>query len=201
MSSNQVAADLVLAIHFSANKHKDQRRKNKDKTPYINHPIEVCAILTECGVTDVSTLQAAVLHDTIEDTKTSYDELQALFGYKVAAIVQECSDDKSLGKVQRKQLQIEHASSVSDEAKLVKLADKYSNLNSIFTDPPSEWSDSQRTGYFIWSYLIVEQQKGINEKLDKKLEDLFKRAGTSLLTHKELDDGLEEYYTLIQDQK
>jgi GTP diphosphokinase / guanosine-3',5'-bis(diphosphate) 3'-diphosphatase len=74
-------ANLLKAIEFASRKHLTQRRKDKDASPYINHPIAVTHLLADTGgVTDLVTLMAAVLHDTIEDTKTTAEELEAQFG-------------------------------------------------------------------------------------------------------------------------
>src|SRR5436190_22461105 len=106
MSSN----NSILWLHaltFAAERHRNQRRKDAGASPYINHPIAVAAVLaTEAAVTDEVTLIAALLHDTVEDTETSLEELQKRFGAEVAHLVREMSDDKSLPKQVRKQLQI-----------------------------------------------------------------------------------------------
>lgn len=107
---------------------------------YIGHPIEVVKILVDAGVSDVTTLAAAALHDTIEDTQTTFEELVSVFGVAIATVVQECSDNKRLSKVERKQLQIKKAADVSNEAKLVKIADKLSNLSGFKSDPPKDWT-------------------------------------------------------------
>jgi len=105
---------LLIALEFAAHKHRDQRRKDASASPYINHPIALARLLAaEGGVTDVKTLVAAVLHDTIEDTDTTYEELVEHFGRKVADVVAEVTDDQSLPKPRRKALQIEHAPQLS----------------------------------------------------------------------------------------
>ena len=129
---------LLRALEFAANKHRDQRRKDKVQSPYINHPIAVANLLWEAGVRDEATLLAGVLHDTIEDTATTREELAAVFGDEVAGIVAECTDDKSLPKQRRKELQVEHAPDKSHPAKLVKLADKACNVRDIVDSPP-DW--------------------------------------------------------------
>jgi guanosine-3',5'-bis(diphosphate) 3'-pyrophosphohydrolase len=128
-----VGADLLLrAVEFSAERHRDQRRKGVDASPYINHPIEVAAMLANvAGVRDLAILVAAVLHDTIEDTRTSPEELEAAFGSEIRLLVQEVTDDKSLPKAERKRLQVEHAPQLSPSAKLIKLADKVSNVRDV----------------------------------------------------------------------
>src|SRR6185369_9806273 len=125
-------AQLFDALAFAAQKHRDQRRRDAHASPYINHPIELARVLSvEAGVTDVTTLVAAVLHDTIEDTKTTYDELLARFGQAVA----EVTDDKALPKAERKRLQVVHAPHKSERAALVKLADKTCNLRDVADNP------------------------------------------------------------------
>src|SRR5713101_8757667 len=130
-----VKGDLTLllkALAFAAHKHRDQRRKDAQASPYINHPIALADVLVnEGGVTDVEVLCAALLHDTVEDTATTHEELANAFGSRIARIVAEVTDDKTLPKAERKRLQIEHAPSISREAKLVKLADKLCNLRDV----------------------------------------------------------------------
>ncbi|KAM9422441.1 guanosine-3',5'-bis(diphosphate) 3'-pyrophosphohydrolase MESH1-like isoform 2-T2 [Salvelinus alpinus] len=130
MSSESVI--LLETVNFAAEKHRNQRRKDAEQTPYINHPIGVARILShEGGITDIEVLQAALLHDTVEDTDTSIGELQAIFGQTVARIVQEVTDNKALPKQERKRQQVEHAPHSSHQAKLVKLADKLYNLRDL----------------------------------------------------------------------
>jgi len=132
---------FVRAVHFAADKHRDQRRKDTKASPYINHPIALAQVLSEeAGITDINVLCAAILHDTIEDTHTTVNELQEHFGHSITDIVLEVTDDKSFPKEQRKKLQIEHASHKSPEARLVKLADKICNLRDLLASPPSGWS-------------------------------------------------------------
>ncbi|XP_067829376.1 guanosine-3',5'-bis(diphosphate) 3'-pyrophosphohydrolase MESH1 isoform X1 [Heptranchias perlo] len=123
---------ILEAADFAAKKHKNQRRNDPEGTPYINHPLGVSRILShEAAITDVVVLQAALLHDTVEDTDTTFAEIEEKFGEKVRSIVAEVTDDKSLLKEERKQRQIEHAPHCSREAKLVKLADKLYNLRDL----------------------------------------------------------------------
>lgn len=184
---------LSKAWCFATERHAFQRRKNAARTPYITHPVEVVQLLIDSGVRNETVLCAAMLHDTIEDTGTKYEELAELFGQTVADIVQECSDDKSLSKVARKMLQVEHAETVTEGAKLVKLADKLSNLRGILNDPPADWTDETKFGYFVWSYTVTSRMRGVNEQLDAMLDTVYwVRLG-------EMDDAtraerLKEYY-------
>jgi guanosine-3',5'-bis(diphosphate) 3'-pyrophosphohydrolase len=161
---------VVRALAYAAARHENQRRKNAKGTPYINHPIALLEILVTCGVTDGIVLAAALLHDTIEDTGATAEELTAQFGAEVAAIVVEVSDDKSLPKAERKRLQIEHAASASPRAKLVKLADKIANLRDMVTDPPAYWPLERRLAYFDWAAAVLEGLRGTHAQLERAFE-------------------------------
>lgn len=175
---------ILTALLFASNKHKDQRRKDEDASPYINHPIEVAELLARVGgVTDIVVLQSAALHDTIEDTRTTAEELEEVFGPEVRHIVQEVTDDKSLPKEDRKQLQIEHAPHLSKRAKLVKLADKISNVRAIAQAPPSNWSLERRGAYLDWTEKVVAGLRGCNDQLEE-LYDRSLRLGRETLGDK-----------------
>lgn len=165
---------FVHALAFSAEKHKNQRRKDAQITPYINHPIELVNVLVnEGGVMSWDVLCAALLHDVIEDTQTTEEELVTKFGKKVAAIVMELSDDKSLAKDVRKRLQIEHAPFASHEAKLVKLADKICNLRDMLASPPSGWDLQRKQEYFAWAAAVIAGIRGTNSKMEKIFDGLM----------------------------
>lgn len=169
---------LVKCCNFAAIKHKDQRRKDPAQTPYINHPLGVADILvSEAGITDIAVLQAAILHDTIEDTDTSYDELVAVFGEKVAKIVQEVTDDKALSKEERKRMQVVNAPHKSFEAKLVKLADKLYNLRDLKRATPVDWSEQRVQEYFEWAAKVVAGLRSTNEAMESALQKLFDERG------------------------
>ena len=167
---------LFKALAFSAEKHTKQRRKDIDKTPYINHPISLANILAQRWVIDENVLCAAILHDTIEDTETTTDELQEHFGEKITSIVLEVTDDKSIEKSVRKQKQIEHAASISHEAKLVKLADKIANITDIINTPPVDWSSDRKKEYFNWAKAVVDNLRGAHQGLEKDFDDLINKA-------------------------
>jgi guanosine-3',5'-bis(diphosphate) 3'-pyrophosphohydrolase len=155
--------EVFNALAFAAHKHRDQRRKNADASPYINYPIALAGVLVNEGrVTDHVVLCAAILHDTIEDTETTYDELVGEFGREIADVVAEVTDNKALDPAMRKQLQIEHAATASPRAKLVKLADKTSNLRDLGSTPPPELSAERRREYFDWAEKIVSGLRGVN---------------------------------------
>ncbi len=168
---------LLSAIAFSAERHRSQRRKGFDASPYINHPIEVANILaTVAGVTEVTTLMAAVLHDTLEDTGTKPEELEALFGREVRRLVEEVTDEKALPKAERKRLQVEHAPRLSDPAKLIKLGDKICNVRDVTVRPPESWSPQRRREYLDWAERVVAGCRGVNEGLERKFDELVHEA-------------------------
>ncbi|HET6961876.1 MAG TPA: HD domain-containing protein [Terriglobia bacterium] len=175
-------AALLTALHFAADKHRDQRRKNREASPYINHPIEVVEILGRVGgVTDLPTLQAAILHDTIEDTQTTGEDLEGRFGTEVRQLVEEVSDDQRLPKAQRKRLQIEHAPHLSPKAKLIKIADKISNVRDVTHSPPAHWPHRRRCEYLDWAEKVVAGLRGSNPAVDAMFDDTLKE-GRRLLT-------------------
>jgi len=165
---------LLQAVSFAAEKHRLQRRKDRDASPYINHPIALASLLTTVGgVDDVVVLQAALLHDTVEDTDTSYEELIQHFGRRVADVVMEVTDDKNLEKSRRKALQIEHAPGASLEAALVKLADKICNLRDIVNAPPDRWSVERRLEYFDWARQVVDGLPRVNDALLAAFNEVY----------------------------
>ena len=167
---------ILAVVRFAAHKHRDQRRKDVAASPYINHPIELArALAFEGGIADPVVLCAALLHDTIEDTETRAQELAALFGPKVTSVVLELTDDKSLEKQVRKDLQVEHAPHISGEAKLVKLADKICNLRDILTSPPAEWSLERKQAYFDWAARVIDGVRGIHPGLEAVFDGLLAR--------------------------
>jgi guanosine-3',5'-bis(diphosphate) 3'-pyrophosphohydrolase len=158
---------VLRAAAFAAEKHRSQRRKDADASPYINHPITAAYILVRAGVEDPVVLASALLHDTVEDTLTTIDELEVVFGYEIANIVAECTDDKSLPKLARKQAQIDHAAGLSHKAKLVKLADKIANVNDINGAPPAGWSVERKREYFDWARHVVDGMRGAHPELER----------------------------------
>lgn len=173
---NTVAA-ILKALHFAAEKHRDQRRKDVEASPYINHPIEVAELLARVGrVTDLVILQSAILHDTIEDTKTTPEELEAAFGAEVRYVVQEVTDDKTLQKEERKQLQIDHAHHLSERAKQIKIADKISNVLGVTQKPPADWSLERRQKYLAWTKEVVKGCRGCNAPLESFYDQILNQG-------------------------
>lgn len=174
-------AKFTYAAYFSARKHRDQKRKGSEGSPYINHPLEVVNLLTNIGkIDDYTVLIAALLHDTVEDTDTTADEISEIFGLEITSVVMEVTDDKSLPKAERKQLQVEHAPHLSPQAKLVKLADKISNIRDVIENPPEGWSVERRLEYVEWGRNVVTGLRGINSELEKHFDELTARAAKAL---------------------
>ena len=167
---------LLKALSFAAHKHRDQRRKDAEASPYINHPIALAEVLAdEGGVTDIEVLAAALLHDTIEDTDTSVDELLAQFGKRITDMVIEVTDDKKLPKADRKRLQIEHAARLTRGAKLVKLADKICNLRDVADRPPAKWDLQRRQEYFEWARRVIDGLRGVHPGLEAAFDAAYLR--------------------------
>jgi len=160
-------APLLAAIAFAAERHRAQRRKDADASPYINHPIAVAVVLAaEGGVDDQALLIAAVLHDTVEDTATTPAELAERFGAEVASLVAEVTDDKGLPAETRKELQVAHAAAASARARQLKLADKICNLRDLAAAPPPAWTAERRRAYVAWAERVAAGCRGANPRLD-----------------------------------
>jgi guanosine-3',5'-bis(diphosphate) 3'-pyrophosphohydrolase len=164
---------LIKAIELAAEAHRYQKRKDVGKTAYINHPIEVMGILRSAYIVDEEILAAAVLHDVIEDTTYDYYDIRWKINENVADYVFEVSDDKNLPKQKRKDLQIETMSTKSDGAKLIKIADKISNMKSIIATPPVDWDSDRKKAYFDWAKQVVDQGRGMNIILDDMFDSLY----------------------------
>ncbi len=172
---------LLTAIKFSAEKHKDQRRKDAGASPYINHPIQVAEVLFRVGkVRDMSALIGAILHDTIEDTETSPAEIASLFGDDVLQIVLEVTDDKRLPKHERKRLQIVQASHKSEAARLIKLGDKICNVGDVMHAPPQDWTMARRRDYLDWTEKVINGLRGTNDALEKMFDRLVAQGRKAL---------------------
>ena len=164
---------LLEAVAFAAEKHRDQRRKDAEASPYINHPIALASLLKREGIDDVAVLCAALLHDTLEDTKTSFEELRERFGDAIASIVLEVTDDKRLAKADRKRRQVEHARAASPRAKLVKLADKICNVQDIVHAPPANWPVERKREYLRWAKEVVDELRGTHPALEAIFDGVY----------------------------
>ena len=153
---------LTHAYHFAAQAHVHQRRKGELAEPYLNHLTEVADLVARATDGESDTIIAAILHDTVEDTNTTYEDLRAAFGQSVADLVMEVTDDKSLPSAKRKALQIEHAPHASHSARIIKLGDKTSNLRSLAASPPADWPRQRRDDYVTWARQVVDGCRDAN---------------------------------------
>ena len=170
MSADVVA--VARALDFAARKHAGQRRKGKAAEPYVNHLAEVARLVAEATEgKDAVAVVAALLHDTIEDTGTTREELEREFGGEVAALVAEVTDDKALPKAERKRLQVVSAPGKSARAKTIKLADKTSNLRSITASPPIGWDWQRQRDYFEWARQVAQGCRGVNPTLERWFDE------------------------------
>ena len=170
-------AFISKAAQFAAQKHKGQERKDLNSSPYIDHPISVARILGEVGgIDDPEILAAALLHDTLEDTETTFEELKSTFGKKVCRLVEEVTDDKTLPKDERKKRQIQHAAMLSPNAVLIKLGDKISNVVDVTNTPPTDWSLERRKEYLDWAEAVIDNCPKVNSALEQHFAEVIKKG-------------------------
>lgn len=180
-AENSSVTQLLAAATFSAERHRDQRRKGERVTPYINHPLEVAERIARIGgVHDIEVLVAAILHDTIEDTETTAEEIELQFGPTVASLVLEVTDDRLLTSMERKRLEIEHAPLLTPRAKLIKLADKICNVADTEANPPTSWTRQRRRDYLDFAEQIALGCRGTNAALDAEFERVLASARAHL---------------------
>lgn len=170
---------VIKAAVYSAEKHKYQRRKGFNQVPYINHPLKVCELLLENGETDVNLLAAALLHDVVEDTDATKDEISELFNQEISSLVMEVTDDKDLPYTIRKELQVKSASSLSTKAKLLKISDKICNIRDIL-NYPLDWSPERKLAYLEWANQVVKGCRGTNAQLDSLFDRVMKEGKAQL---------------------
>lgn len=169
---------MAEALDFAATKHVHQRRKGELSEPYVNHVIEVArliAVATEGN--DPNLVIAALLHDTMEDQGVGYEELCERFGDDVANLVREVTDDMSIPKPERKLLQQRNASLQSPRAKMLRIADKTSNLHSLLNSPPKHWDMARKREYFEWARRVIDGCRGVNAKLEAVFDAAYQQRG------------------------
>ena len=173
---------ILKAAQFAAEQHRDQRRKDIHASPYIIHPISVALAISQIGgVDDPEILAAALLHDTLEDTKTEPEDLEAEFGKKVCEYVLDVTDDKTLLKDERKSRQIEHAKKISKGAALIKLGDKISNVTDVIDNPPVGWNINRRKEYLDWAEKVIENCPKVNDRMENKFQEIIKQGREALI--------------------
>jgi GTP diphosphokinase / guanosine-3',5'-bis(diphosphate) 3'-diphosphatase len=181
MTPNIPLDAILTAAIFAACKHQGQVRKDELASPYITHPLSVAREIYATGkVDDQPILVAAILHDTLEDTETTQDELQQHFGEDVLSIVLEVTDDKTLNKARRKQRQVIHAPQLSYAARIIKLADKLVNCRDILHMPPRDWTLVRRQEYIQWAADVLTQIRGTNPPLEEAFDKMAAEAEAEL---------------------
>jgi (p)ppGpp synthase/HD superfamily hydrolase len=165
---------ILAAAMFAAEKHAAQKRKGAAAEPYVNHLIEVAQLIAGSSEQlDANLVMAGFLHDTIEDTGTTAEELERAFGSDITALVVEMTDDKSLPNEVRKELQVENARHKSVRGQVIKLADKISNLRSLLASPPANWSTERKREYFAWAQRVVNALSAPNPILKAEFDRTF----------------------------
>lgn len=176
---------MLTAARFAATAHAGQIRKGALREPYLVHPLEVAALVAHAtNDCDPELIAAAILHDTVEDTATTLDEIACAFGARIRDYVAEVTDDKSLAKHDQKRIQVETLPRRSDGARLIRLADKVSNLRSLANDPPQHWSRDTARDYIKFCRQIGAIARSISPPLGLDLDAAANRASTRF--------GLEE---------
>jgi len=179
--TEQDLSSILSALHLSAEGHRNQRRKDVESTPYVNHPIEVADLLWRVGnVRDIGVIVAALLHDIIEDTNTGRDEIEGKFGETVLSLVLEVTDDKRLPKAERKRLQIVNAPNLTKAAKQIKLADKICNVRDVSNSPPKDWDSQRRREYLDWAEKVVDGMRGCNRPLESFFDETMRDGRAKL---------------------
>jgi (p)ppGpp synthase/HD superfamily hydrolase len=168
---------ILAAAHFAAVCHAGQKRKGEAGEPYINHLIEVAELIASSSPElDTNLVMAGFLHDTVEDTGVTRQQLEARFGSDVASLVMEVTDDKSLPKETRKALQVENAPRKSPRAQTLKLADKISNLRALLSSPPANWTRERKREYFDWARKVVSGLTQPNKNLKAEFDRIYARV-------------------------
>jgi (p)ppGpp synthase/HD superfamily hydrolase len=169
------------AAELAARQHSGMQRKGRSGEPYINHLAEVASLLAQATEgRDAELVAAGWLHDTIEDTGLTHDQLVAQFGNRVASLVSEVTDDMSLPKDERRRRQIEEAPKKSPAAKLIKIADKISNIRARIVDDPSAADRAELADYVEWAEKVVAGCRGGNPILDRWFDETAKQARSTL---------------------
>lgn len=172
---------ILAAAHQAALWHAHQRRKGDAAEPYINHLLEVAALVAEATQgQDPNLVIAALLHDATEDCDIPNTEIAARYGEDVAALVAAVTDDKSLPKATRKHLQVEHAAHATPRAKLLKLADKTSNLRALAESPPKGWPLERKRDYLAWSRAVTTGLRGTSPFLESAFDTAAAEAERAL---------------------
>lgn len=171
---------VLRAADAAARWHVHQRRKGAAEEPYVNHLLEVAMLVAEAtNGQDPDLVIAALLHDAIEDQEVPRSVIAEMFGEQVTALIEEVTDDKTVEKQERKRRQVETAARKSQRAKILKLADKTSNLNAVAASPPPDWTVKRRLEYVRWAREVAAGLKGVSSWLEEEFEQAAKGAERS----------------------
>jgi GTP diphosphokinase / guanosine-3',5'-bis(diphosphate) 3'-diphosphatase len=171
---------ILKAADAAARWHVHQRRKGPAQEPYINHLVEVAMLVADAtGGNDTNLVIAALLHDAIEDCEVPKELITETFGADVASLVEEVTDDKTLAKAERKVKQVKAAPTKSARAKILKLADKASNLRAVAASPPANWSVKRRKEYVDWAREVAKGLRGVNQRLEDQFDEAAAAAERS----------------------
>lgn len=182
--------ELTRALTFAAEAHANQRRKGAAQEPYLNHLVEVMDLVAQAtGGNDTELLIAALLHDVVEDTAVTGDQLAQTFGERVARIVDENSDDMSLPKDERRRQRISGMAKKSADARMVKTADVISNLRAMATSPPAGWTADRKLGYLEGCRQLIDAGRGANPSLEAVFDETV--AATEQAIRDEAEDEVE----------
>ena len=169
------------AAELAARRHNGMARKGRGEEPYINHLAEVANLLSAAtDGKDAELVAAGWLHDTIEDTETTREELVRKFSERVASLVVECTDDMSLPKAERRRRQVVSGPHKSPGARLIKIADKISNIGARVHPDPSREEHADLVDYADWAEQVVAGCRGGNAWLDAKFDEMIGMARSTL---------------------
>ena len=172
---------VLRAADAAARWHVHQRRKGSAREPYVNHLLEVASLVAEATEgKDTDLVIAALLHDAIEDQEVPIELIEGEFGKRVADVVSQMTDDKALPKEERKRKQIATAREKSNDAKIIKLGDKISNMRAIAFSPAPDWSVKRRLEYIRWARDVVDGLRGTSPWLEEQFDNAAAEAESSL---------------------
>jgi (p)ppGpp synthase/HD superfamily hydrolase len=175
--SDHPTAFLARAYAFAAVRHAGQKRNAAGDEPYLHHLIEVANLLAYAtDGADPVLVAGGVLHDVLEDTPTTPAELSSLFGPEVAALVAEVTDPEGVTEAERRQRQVKHAPHLSDRARLLKIADKTSNIRERLATRPPGKTDQDIRDYVDWGAAVVAGCRGFNARLEDAFDAAYEAA-------------------------
>ncbi len=174
--ADDLPASLFEALMFAGDVHNGQRRKDAQGSPHLKHVVQVAGLLIRAGIRDEMLLNAAVLHDVLRDTDTEPEVLRSRFGEEISNVVEELSEDARLSRLDRRDYMPNRVKEFGDQAKLIKLSEKISNLLDLAEGAPIGWSRQRRRDYFEWADGVTRPLRGLNAELDSMLDEALSHA-------------------------